>query len=229
MARAPMTIATLPPQQPPLGPHRFFFRSARRRRRERWVTVGICVVVIVGFCALSVLSLEVRLKGLSSFPFGPNFASNLTNALSQTAAGAAAVADGDAKAQGIPDGALTVAALNQERPSLIWVAGNVPLPANSDGTLTSVDVGGDHVLAAQRPNSGSLLPFCVLGLTVSSSTDPIIGQDHLSGTGDYWATIGLATSSETTCSADSAPDSRWKRANPEELQGLVQAHSVPSP
>jgi len=214
----------LPPQQPPLGPHRFLFQSARRRRRQRWVTVAIAVVVVLAFGALSVFSLTIKLNGLRNFPFGPNFASNLTKALSQTAAGAAVVADGAAKDQGIPDGALTVVALNQERPSYTWVAGNVPLPANSYVTVTSVDVGGDHIVTAQRPSPGSELPFCVFGLTVSSSADPIISQDNLHGTGNYWATIELATPSETSCSADSAPNSGWKRANPAVLGSWVGAH-----
>lgn len=217
-----MTFVAQPAEPPILGPHRFLFRSARRRRRQRWVTVGIALGVVAAFCALGVLSMTLQLSRL-----GQGF-SNLDHVFDQNGAGAAAVADGVAKDQGIPDGELTVAALNQERPGLAWVAGNVPLPTPGVASPTSVDGSGTHVVTAQRvsPIQGIPLPFCVLGLSVSSSTDPIVSQDHLPGTGSYWVTIGLPTRS---CSADSSPNSGWKRANPEVVQALVEAHSAPSP
>ncbi len=184
--------------------------------------MGIAIVVVSVFCAVGVLLMTLQLsRGL-----GQTF-SNLNSVFNQFGAGAAAVADGVATNQRIPDGALTVAALNQERPSLTWFAGNVPLPAPGLQTLTSVDTSGSHVVTAQRvsPIHGIALPFCVYGLTVSSSIDPVISLDHLPGPGNYWATLLSPTSTETSCSADSAPNSGWRRADPAVVQVLVEAHS----
>ncbi len=45
------------------------------------------------------------------------------------------------------------------------------------------------------PIQGIPLPFCVRGLSVSSSSDPIVGQDHLPGAGNYWVAIGVPATS----------------------------------
>lgn len=79
-------------------------------------------------------------------------------------------------------------------------AGDIALPASGalaasdalpgSGYQVSVDVGGDHVVTATRLAATLRLPFCIYGLTVSASDDPVISQDHLPGVGSYWRRLG---------------------------------------
>ena len=229
-----MTIVA-PSGWPGFGPHRLLFRLARRRRRQRRLIAGITVTVISAVCVAAVMSI-LAFSGIGQSL--EQIFSNINRAIAQSGAAAAATADGVARDQRIPDGALTVAVLNRERPSLRWLAGDIPLPANvalaasgalpGSGYQTSVDVGGDHVVTATRLAATLRLPFCIYGLTVSANDDPVISADHLPGVGNYWAMLGSSTSMRPTCSADSAPNSGWRRADPTTLRLFVKAHSGPS-
>ena len=58
--------------------------------------------------------------------------------------------------------------------------------------LSRLGQGFSNVTALRiSPIKGIALPLCVLGLSVSSSSDPIVGQDHLPGAGNYWVAIGV--------------------------------------
>jgi hypothetical protein len=223
-----MTIVASSSERPGFGSHRFLFRLARRRRRQRWLISGTAVAVISAICVAAVVSV-LALSGIGQSL--EQVSSNVNRAIVQSGAATAASADGVARDQRIPDGALTVAALNRERPSLRWLPGDIALPANTAlpaSYQTSVDLGGDHVVTATRLAATLRLPFCIYGLAVSANNDPVISQDHLPGVGNYWATLGSPTSMRPTCLADSAPNSGWRRADPTIVRIFVKAHSGPS-
>jgi hypothetical protein len=108
-----------------------------------------------------------------------------------------------AAAHGEPEAAMTPQLLNEWRgsPSVTWVSADVAVPDPGDGNVVSISVGRAHVLTAAR------LLTCSLGLSVSSSTDPIVAEYHLSGVGTYQAqNLGQS------CSASAAPRSGWMRS-----------------
>lgn len=127
--------------------------------------------------------------------------------LVQGGAAKASLADGIARANHIPDGALTPALLNTQTPYVTWLTGSDSVPPISDGhTYVSLSAAGDHVVAAVS------LGACEYGLTVETHSDPITGLYRLPGVGTYFA-FSATPASTNTCSADSAPTSGWVRAD----------------
>jgi hypothetical protein len=160
-----------------------------------WVTVGLLVAAAL-IVALILSAYNGILKGVGA----------AAEVATQEAAAAASSADGVAKSHGIPDGALTLALLTQQRLGVNWLPSNVQASFSATHIYVSVGVAGDHVVTAADPG------VCIYGLTVSSSNDPIIGQDQLPGVGTYWA-IPVGAGSSSACSADSAPTSGWEPAD----------------
>jgi len=134
--------------------------------------------------------------------------------LAQDGAAKASLADSIAKANHIPDGALTPALLSAQQSDVIWLSSADSAPPISGGhTYVSIRARGDHVVTAV--NFGS----CQYGLTVATRNDPIVGQYDLPGLGTYWAFSDTPASTQM-CSADSAPRSGWSRANSSVLKVL---------
>jgi hypothetical protein len=164
--------------------------------------VGLLVVALVVVLVLNSYHAVVKVGGTAAV------------VVTQEAASAAYSANGVAKAHGIPDGALTLSLLSQQRPGVKWLPNNVPAPASGNHTNVSVGVADDHVVTA-ADTAG-----CIYGLTVSASNDPIVAQDQLPGVGTYWALPG-SLGSPSGCSADSAPTSGWEPADRSALEWII--------
>ncbi|HLN17463.1 MAG TPA: hypothetical protein VK277_12030 [Acidimicrobiales bacterium] len=127
--------------------------------------------------------------------------------ITQGAAAKASFADGVAKAHHIPDGGLTLAVLNQQRPDVRWLAGDRSAPLSGNDPYVSISVAGDYVITVADFAS------CTFGLTVSAKNDPIISQDHLPGVGTYYVFPNPSPSLTPTCSANAAPTTGWTTAD----------------
>jgi hypothetical protein len=173
--------------------------NTSRRGKGWFIAAGIAVgVICVTLVVVGIL--HALQHSLSSI--GQGF-----SGLSEDGAAKASLADGIAKANHIPDGALTPALLNAQHSGVIWLpSGDSTPPASNGQTYVSIGAQGDHVVTAV--NFG----VCQYGLTVAAQNDPIIGQYQLPGVGTYFL---LSDSQQSTkaCSADSAPSSGWDRSD----------------
>lgn len=183
-----------PPNMPPVDD-----ATASRRGKGRLIAVvttsGLLVValIVVGYVH------AVRSLG--------NGIGQAFSGLDQVGAAKASLADGIARANHIPDGALTPALLNSQQLDVTWLPSGDSAPPISGGqTYVSIRAQVDDVVTAV--NFGS----CQYGLTVASKNDPIIGLYQLPGIGTYFVLSGMS-SSTNTCSASSAPSSGWTRAD----------------
>ncbi len=190
---------------PPMAPLHFP-TNPKGHRLAMAIAVGVVVfcialtgIVISGFLIVNAV--------------GRGIGEAVSEAATEGAATFALSADETAKAHHIWDGALTLSLLNQERLDVKWLPADVSVPLSGGNTYVSVSVAGDEVTTADD------IIGCEYGLTVSALNDPIIGQDHLPGTGTYWAASESPLGPGATCSADSAPSSGWERANPKGLGG----------
>jgi hypothetical protein len=199
---------------PVLPPNPGDIPTASRRGKGRLIAAGVAVglicvaLVVVGiFRALHSLSITIG-QGLSG--------------VVQVGAAEASMADGIAKANHIPDGALTPAFLNAQHSDVVWLSSGESAPPTSSGqsgqTYVSISALDDHIVTAV--NFG----FCQYGLTVATPTDPIIGQYGLPGVGTYFVFSGSQESAKV-CSADSAPSSGWDRSD----KSVVRAWNAPFP
>ncbi len=181
-----MGLADLPRLSPPS------FSPLRR--------TGIKVAIL----AVAALALIVGVAAVVVWRTGETIGKALGDVVSAvpiSGAGFSAKADRLAHSDGVPDGALTLAMLNQGLPHVRWTAGPVGAGTGERGAV-SVNAWGDHVFAAADPLGNNT---CAFGLTVSSPTDPIIGLDQLPGPGTFWH----FTVNTPTCSAAAPPTSGW--------------------
>ena len=65
--------------------------------------------------------------------------------------------------------------------------------------IVGVNIVGTDIETAVQPAPG----LCSLGLSVTSSSDPLIAEDHLPGPGTYYQVQNVP------CIADQAPTSSW--------------------
>jgi hypothetical protein len=133
-----------------------------------------------------------------------NVAANGTDVAATAAQSAALVATSN----GVALGSLRVAELNHQAPVYRWVAGSETLPFSAaPHRLVGTVLAGDHVVTAVQTGRGFTSARCEFGLSVSSSADPIVDEDHLPGTGTY---VGPAAAT-TLCRANGAPRAGWVR------------------
>lgn len=159
--------------------------------------VGLIVVTLI---------VVVIVNALHSFAHSFSTGFGLSG-LAQDGAAKASLADGVARANHIPDGALTPALLNAERPDVKWFSGGDSVPMASSGqTDVSISTAGNHVLTAVYFGT------CEYGLTVATQNDPIISLYGLPGVGTYFVFPATAGSTRA-CMADSAPTSGWVPAD----------------
>ena len=197
---------------PILPPNPGDIPTASRRGKGRIVAVSLIGGLL---CVVLVVVLVVR--ALDSL--GNGIGQAIGDLSTQPAAADALLADETARAHHLRDGALTLAFLNQQRLDVKWLSGEDFVPLNAAKTYVSITVGSEHVLTAAN------VIGCTYGLTVSTENDPIIRQDHLSGVGTYWA-VPEFSQSGAICSANSAPNSGWTRANPETLKRMTAPSST---
>lgn len=187
--------------------------SPTGRRRAHILGIVVVLMCVALLCAGYVVALR-RTFG-PDLPFGPNFANSFEGAAARSQA-----ADEIATIDRIPDSALTVALLNQQQLDVKWLSASDSVPKSGKTTYVSISLGGDHVVAAAK-----FLLACTFGLTVSSASDPIIGQDQLPGVGTYWSVSQGGSQSTSSCSADSAPTSRWEPADRSVLKQIMTSTS----
>jgi hypothetical protein len=100
-------------------------------------------------------------------------------------------------------GSLTLTWLDSQLPRARWVSGSTNVPySDTARPVISVFIAGNHVVTAERLVDNS----CTYGITVSSSSDPVIGAFDLPRPGSYGQ---LAVSSMAACSAENAPTTGW--------------------
>jgi hypothetical protein len=163
---------------------------------KEWVVVLLPVVVIVAVCSAGVTLVSSWGR---SFDLGFGFdLGQLPQVLDigGTAAGAAAYV-----AASQPSHALSVSALNADLPTYKWVVGATSVPPSSPkGPIVGVNIVGTDIETAVQASPG----LCSFGLSVTSSADPLIVEDHLPGPGTY-----SQISQRSQCVANQAPTSSW--------------------
>jgi hypothetical protein len=158
----------------------------------------ICLTFVVVGCLYLVRSIGTSIgRGLSG--------------LGEVAAARAALANDVARTNHIPDGGLTPALLNAQRPDVTWLPGGESVPMSNDRAYVSISAQDDHVVTALN------LGICQYGLTVAAQNDPIISDYHLPGAGTY---LVDSPQPANTCSASSAPGSGWVRADLSVLRSI---------
>jgi hypothetical protein len=165
------------------------------RRSKGWLIV---VAIAAGLICLVVVGSLYLVRSFGN-AIGRGF-----SGLGEVAAANAALANDVARANHIPDGGLTPALLNAQRPDVKWWPGGESVPTSNDQTYVSVSAQDDHVVTAVN------LGFCEYGIAVAAQNDPIIADYHLPGVGTYLIDSPQPTN---TCSASSAPGSGWVRAD----------------
>ena len=179
---------------------------AGQRRKTRieasineWIMTLLTVVLIVAACFVGVMALFGWVLSVAN---GINGIGRGLEQLGQsielggTAANAAA-----SLAASEPPGSLSVSELNTEVPKYAWVDGATPVPTSTlRRPIVGVNIVGTSIATAVQPASG----LCSFGLSVTSRSDPVITEDHLSGPGTYYQV------QNTPCVADEAPVSGWQ-------------------
>jgi hypothetical protein len=194
---------------PVLPPNPGDIPTASRRGHGQAIVVGVVVSsVFIALIGVGIVTLVNTLRSGLGQAVGQAVGGAIEGAAAQ-----ASSADDTAKAHHIPDGALTLSLLNQHL-DVEWLPGSDSVPISGNKTYVSITVGGDHVVTAAN------IIGCDYGLTVSSASDPIIGQDHLPGVGTY---VGPPDGAESlsSCSADSAPTSGWEQADRSVLKQII--------
>ena len=103
--------------------------------------------------------------------------------------------------------ALTTSTLNAELPTYTWMDGatNVPL-SSAKKPIVGILASGSHIETAVQSVRGG----CAYGLTITSTSDPIIAADHVFGPGTYYNVVAPTSQ----CKADQAPTSGWSSLVP---------------
>jgi hypothetical protein len=163
---------------------------------KEWVVVLLPVVVIVAVC-----SAGVTLVSSWGRSFDLGFGLDLGQLaqmleIGGTAADAAAYAGASQ-----PSRALSVSGLSADLPTYKWVVGATSVPPSSlKRPVVGVNIVGTDIETVVQASPG----LCSFGLSVTSSANPLIIEDHLPGPGTY-----DQISNRSQCVADQAPTSSW--------------------
>jgi hypothetical protein len=173
--------------------------TAGRRGKGWLIATGIAIGLMC--LALAIVGFLYAVRSIA------NGIGQGLSGLGQSAAAKAWLADDIARANHIPDGALTPALLNAQRPTVRWISGGDSVPMVLSGrTDVSISTAGNHVVTAVYFGT------CEYGLTVATQNDPIIGLYGLPGVGTYFV-FPATPGSPSACTANSAPTSGWERAD----------------
>ncbi len=190
----------VPHALPPMPAVQTNGRHPTRSRRLRvviWILIGVAVI---GAClgVGSYVLIRSAVRGI-----GQGIGQGITRAIEDSAAVSASEAAHDAAVHRQPLASLSPQLLNAWNVGDVnWVSADTVVPqprtGGAVGYSVSVSAEGAHVLAA------TYLGACSFGLTVSSSTDPIVTAFHLPGPGTY-----RAFNAGDPCDAASAPTTGW--------------------
>ena len=181
--------------------------SADQRRRTRiktsikeLIVTLLPVVLIVAVCFVGVMAffswVQSVANGLNGIGRGLEQLGQSMEIGGTTADAAASVAASQ------PPGSLSISELNTELPKYAWVGGTTNVPASTlKRPVAGVNIVGTDIETAVQIAPG----WCSYGLSVTSSSDPLIAEDHLPGAGTYFQ-IDFKT---TQCVADQPPASSW--------------------
>jgi hypothetical protein len=173
---------------------------SRTERVKEWTVTLLPVVVILAVCYVGVMLVfnwvQSVANGLAGIGRGFEQAAQAMEIGGTTADAAASVAASQAP------GSLSASALNVELSKYEWVDGATKVGSSSlKRPIVGVNIVGTDITTAVQPAPG----LCSFGLSVTSSSDPLISGDHLPGPGTYYQEV----SQGTQCVADQAPTSSW--------------------
>jgi hypothetical protein len=98
----------------------------------------------------------------------------------------------------------TPSVLNNQLPAYLWLPGAANVPFSSENrTPIGVSVSTGHILTVMPFTPGS----CIYGLTITSATDPLLAQDHLSHIGTYL--LAPVKASKCIAAAGDLPNNSW--------------------
>jgi hypothetical protein len=180
------------------GSHLSLVMPPSRAERAKWwiVTVlPVLPVVVLAAVAVAAATLWYRPAKQQSGLFD-----NLGQAVQAMQAGGSAANAAATAASPQPPGSLSVSALNAALPRYEWVDGAVNVPYSSERPVVGMIASGTHIETAVRP----VRKQCSFGLTITSSTDPLIAEDDLPGPGTYFQ-----PADQVPCAANQAPTSGW--------------------
>lgn len=181
------------------GSHLSLVTSPNRAERAKWwigtLLPVLPVVVVATFAIATALLWYHPAKQQSGF-FG-----NLGQALEAMQSGGTAASAAATTTAPQPPGTLSVSILNAALPKYEWVDGAVNAPYSSKRPVVGMIASGTHIETAVQAVAGS----CSYGLSITSTSDPLIAEDHLLGPGTYYEYVY----DTPQCAADQAPTSSW--------------------
>src|ERR1700733_2479146 len=157
-------------------------RKTRIKASIKWLVVTLLpVVVIVAVCYLGVMlffnGVQSVANSLNGIGQGFEQAAQAME-LGGTAADAAASVSASQ-----PPGSLSVSELNTEQAQYAWVEGATAVATSRlRRPIVGVNIVGTSIETAVQLAPG----LCSFGLSVTSSSDTLIAEDHLPGPGTYY-------------------------------------------
>jgi hypothetical protein len=178
---------------------------SRGHRIKLWLVTLLPVVLVIAVCWVGVTFVFNWMQSLGDNlnSIGQGFEQlGQSLEIGGTAANAAAsVADSQ------PPGSLSVSTLDAELPKYDWVDGATNVPHSSlKRPIVGVNIVRTDIETAVQFGRGS----CSYGLTIASSSDPLITEDHLPGPGTYYQDVFQTNQ----CAADHVPTSSWMALSP---------------
>jgi hypothetical protein len=174
--------------------------ACRETRTTALCLESLPVVVIVAVCYAGVALLFNRVQSVSN---SLNGIDQGFEQLGQAMEIGGTTADAAASvAASRPPDSLSASSLDVELPKYQWLDGATAVPSSSlKRPIVGVNIVGTDTESAVQIAPG----LCSFGLSVTSSSDPLIAEDHLLGPGTYYKYV-FQTSQ---CIADQAPSSGW--------------------
>jgi hypothetical protein len=176
-----------------------------RRRRNKLTVLAALGVVVVG--AASYVGVRLWENFTQSFAnIGNGIGQAVEKAQQSVESGGTAANAAASVAASEPPGPVRVSVLNADLPKYEWVDGSTNVPYSSlRRPIVGVNVVGTAIETAVQPVQGS----CSYGLSITSSTDPLIAEDHLPGPGTYYQSAYHLSAPASPCIANQSPTSSW--------------------
>ncbi len=180
------------------GSHLSLVMPPSRAESAKWWIVTL--LPVLPFVVLNAVAIAAVMLWYHPAKQQSGFFDNLGQAVQAMQSGGSAANAAATAATPQPPGSLSVSALNAALPKYEWVDGAVNVPFSAERPVVGMIARGTHIETAVRPARGQ----CSFGLTVTSSTDPLIAEDDLPGPGTYFQAVDQAP-----CAASQAPTSGW--------------------
>ena len=164
--------------EPPTSPSR---KTRIEANIKWWVVTLLPAVVIVAVCYVGV---TLFFNWVQSVANGLNGIGRGFEQLGQSIEIGGTTADAAANvAASQPPGSVSVAELNAKLAKYAWVGGTTNVPASTlKRPVVGVNIVGTDIETAVQIAPG----WCSYGMSVTSSSDPLIAEDHLPTPGTYY-------------------------------------------